>query len=115
IVPRLVATTALMPVLTLLFDFIAIVGAYIVGVGLLGIDYGPFDQRVRNLVKISDIVNGLIKAGAFGVVISFMGCYKGFYAAGGAKGVGEATTSAVVTSSITILIVDYFMTVLMWT
>lgn len=115
IVPRVFATTALMPVLTLLFDFVAIVGSYIVGVGLLGIDFGPFDQRVRDLLQVKDIVNGLIKAGVFGVLIAFIGCYKGFYAGGGAKGVGEATTSAVVTSSITILIVDYFLTVLMWT
>jgi len=114
IVPRVVATTALMPILCLLFDFVGIFGSYIVGVGLLGIDYGPFDRRVRDLVQAADIINGVIKAGVFGVLVSFVGCYKGYYAGGGAKGVGEATTSAVVTSSIAIFFVDYFLTVLMW-
>ncbi len=114
IVPRVLATFLLLPILCLLFDFIGILGAYVVGVGLLGIDFGAFDSRVRDLVEVADIVNGLVKAAVFGVLLSYIGCYKGFYAQGGAKGVGEATTSAVVTSSIAILIVDYFLTVLMW-
>ncbi|MDX9724537.1 MAG: ABC transporter permease [Myxococcota bacterium] len=114
IVPRVLASFLLMPVLCLLFDFIGILGSYFVGVVLLDIDFGPFDRRIRELLQIHDIVSGMVKAGVFGILVSFIGCYKGFYASGGAKGVGEATTSAVVTSSITILIVDYFLTVLMW-
>ncbi|MFW5968994.1 MAG: ABC transporter permease [Persicimonas sp.] len=55
-----------------------------------------------------------MKAAAFGMVIALVGCYKGFYATGGAKGVGEATTSSVVTSSVLILLIDYVLTVLMW-
>lgn len=114
IVPRVVATTLLLPILTLLFDFVGILGAYVVGVGLLDIDFGPFDRRIRDIVQPIDIINGVSKAFAFGALISFIGCYKGYNAAGGAKGVGEATTSAVVTSSIAIFFVDYFLTVLMW-
>lgn len=114
IVPRVIATLLLMPVLCLLFDFVGIVGGYVVGVGLIGIDYGPFTRRINDIVTPWDIVAGAIKAGVFGLMLAFIGCYKGFYASGGAKGVGEATTSAVVTSSITILIIDYFLTVLMW-
>jgi len=114
IAPRVLATFLLMPILCLLFDFVGIIGAYVVGVGLLDIDFGPFDRRVRDLVQVADILNGVTKAAVFGMLLSFIGCYKGFNAKGGAKGVGEATTSAVVTSSITILIVDYFLTVLMW-
>ena len=114
IVPRVLASFLLMPILCLLFDFVGILGSYVVGVVLLDIDYGPFDQKIRSFLEVSDIVNGVIKAAVFGIFISFIGCYKGFNAKGGAKGVGEATTSAVVSSSITILIVDYFLTVLMW-
>ena len=114
IVPRVLATILLMPVLCALFDFVGIVGTFIVGVGLLGIDSGPFIKRMETLLTMKDIVSGMIKAGFFGLIISFVGCYKGYYASGGAAGVGEATTSAVVTSSIAILILDYFLTVLMW-
>jgi phospholipid/cholesterol/gamma-HCH transport system permease protein len=114
IVPRVIAGILLMPILCALFDFVAMVGSFVVGVGLLGIDSGPFTRRMEDLVTAKDIVSGMIKSGVFGLLIAFIGCYKGYNASGGAKGVGEATTSAVVTSSIAILIVDYFLTVLMW-
>jgi len=114
IVPRVWATTLLMPVLCAIFNFIGIVGAYIVGIGLLRIDYGPFDAMVENLLNPYDVIGGLIKAAVFGLFLSFIGCYKGFYASGGAKGVGEATTSAVVNASITILLLNYFLTVVIW-
>jgi len=114
IVPRVLATFMLMPALCVLFDFIGILGSFVVGVGLLGIDFGPFSARIEDLLQVQDILNGLVKAAVFGIVISFVGCFKGYYASGGAKGVGEATTAAVVISSISILILDYFLTVLMW-
>lgn len=114
IVPRVWATVLLMPVLTAIFDFVAILGSYIVGVGLLGIEFGPFDSQIEQLLQPSDVTGGLIKALVFGLLVSFIGCYKGFYASGGAKGVGEATTASVVAASILTLLIDYFLTVLIW-
>lgn len=114
IVPRVWATVLLMPILVAVFDFIGILGAYIVGIGLMGIDFGPFDAMVESILEPYDVLGGLIKAAVFGLVLSLVGCYKGFHASGGAKGVGEATTSAVVTASIIILIVDYFLTMVIW-
>lgn len=114
ITPRVIATFLLLPALTAIFDFVAIIGAYIVGVGMLGIEFGAFDSQVENILQPFDVIGGLIKAAVFGLIISFIGCYKGYYAKGGAKGVGEATTSAVVTASIVILLLDYFLTVLLW-
>jgi phospholipid/cholesterol/gamma-HCH transport system permease protein len=114
IVPRVLAGVMLLPILCALFDFVAMIGTFVVGVGLLGIDSGPFTRRMEDLVSAKDIISGMIKSGVFGILITFIGCYKGYNASGGAKGVGEATTSAVVTTSIAILMVDYFLTVLMW-
>jgi phospholipid/cholesterol/gamma-HCH transport system permease protein len=114
IVPRVLASIMLLPILCALFDLVAMVGTFAVGVGLLGIDSGPFTRRMEDLVTAKDIISGMVKAGVFGILISFIGCYKGYNATGGAKGVGEATTSAVVTTSIAILMFDYFLTVLMW-
>jgi phospholipid/cholesterol/gamma-HCH transport system permease protein len=114
IVPRVLAGVMLLPILCALFDFVAMIGTFAVGVGLLGIDSGPFTRRMEDLVSAKDIISGMIKSGVFGILITFIGCYKGYNASGGAKGVGEATTSAVVTTSIAILMVDYFLTVLMW-
>jgi len=66
------------------------------------------------MVDLNDLYNGLIKAACFGLILSVIGCYKGFNASGGAEGVGKATTEAVVFSSITILISDYFLTAIMF-
>lgn len=114
IVPRVWACILLMPVLTAIFDFVAILGSYIVGVGMLGIEFGAFDSQIEALLEPSDVTGGLIKALIFGLIVSFIGCYRGFYASGGAKGVGEATTASVVSASILTLLIDYFLTVLIW-
>jgi phospholipid/cholesterol/gamma-HCH transport system permease protein len=71
-------------------------------------------KNITKLVELSDIFNGLIKAACFGLILSLVGCYKGFNTTGGAEGVGRATTEAVVLASITILISDYFLTALMF-
>lgn len=114
IVPRVWATVIMMPVLCAVFDFVGILASYVVGVGLSDIDYGSFDAMIDSLLTPYDVIGGLIKAAVFGFILSFIGCYKGYYAAGGAKGVGEATTDSVVYASVTVLILDYFLTMLLW-
>lgn len=114
IVPRVMATFLMLPVLTLMFDLIGMLGSYFVGVMYLEIDEGIFLQKIWWYLDPDDIYSGLIKAAVFGFALALLGCYKGYNAAGGAKGVGVAATQAVVASSVTILIMDYFLTLIMF-
>jgi phospholipid/cholesterol/gamma-HCH transport system permease protein len=114
VVPRIIAGILMTPVLTIVSDFIGIVGGYFVGVGLLGINSGIYMKKMLDILELDDIFNGLIKAACFGLILSLVGCYKGFYTRGGAEGVGKATTEAVVLSSVSILISDYFLTAAMF-
>lgn len=109
-VPRVVACTVMLPLLTMLYNFVGIVGSYLVGIYLLGIKEGPFMNRLYYYVDADDIWGGLIKAAIFGFLIAAISCYMGFSTRRGAKGVGRATTRAVVISAVTILIADYFLT-----
>jgi phospholipid/cholesterol/gamma-HCH transport system permease protein len=111
IVPRVIAGVLMVPLLTVVSDFTGILGGYFVGVHILGINSGVF---IKRLVDLNDIYNGLVKAACFGLILSLIGCYKGFNTYGGAEGVGRATTEAVVLASITILISDYFLTAIMF-
>lgn len=108
--PRVVATTLMTPLLTAIFVFIGMVGAWIVGVHLLEIPHSAFFERLYHYVDVRDFIGGLIKAGVFGFLISIISCYNGFMTKGGAKGVGDATTRAVVVSSVVVLVTDYFLT-----
>jgi phospholipid/cholesterol/gamma-HCH transport system permease protein len=85
-----------------------------VGVDLLDINRGDFVSNIYKMLELNDIYSGLVKAAFFGLVLSVVGCYKGFNTTGGAEGVGRATTQAVVISSITILVSDYFLTAIMF-
>ena len=114
IVPRVWASVLMLPVLCAVFDFVGIVASYVVGIAIAGIEFGPFDAMIDSLLNPFDVLGGLIKAAVFGLIISFIGCYKGYYAGGGAKGVGEATTDAVVYASVTVLILDYFLSMIIW-
>ena len=114
VTPRVLATILMMPILTLLFNFVGIVAAYGISVFAINVDPGIFVLKIQDFVDLYDLQNSAIKGAVFGVIISVVGCYKGFYASGGAKGVGNATTSSVVTSSISILLADYILTVFMW-
>ena len=114
VVPRFIAGLIMVPILSGLFTLVGMVGCYIVGVILLGIDEGIFLEKVRWFVEPSDLSSGLIKACVFGGILTMVGCYKGFYAEGGARGVGLATTQSVVASSVIILISDYFLTAAMF-
>lgn len=114
VVPRVVASLIMLPVLTIIADFVGIIGGYIVGVKLLGINEGAFINKIIKHLDLDDIYNGLIKAACFGIIFSIISCYKGFYTKGGAEGVGRSTTEAVVISSVSILVSDYVLTSLMF-
>ncbi len=110
VVPRIIASAVMVPCLTLLFDLVAGVGSYIVAVGLMGIDEGAFMARIRWYLDPYDFTQGLYKSIVFGIVLALVGCFKGFNAAGGARGVGVATTQAVVIGSIAVFVLDYVLT-----
>ena len=114
VMPRIVAAIVMLPVLTVVSDFIGIVGGYFVGVELLNINSGIFVAKIVEFVDLGDIYNGLIKAACFGLILSLIGCYKGMKTTGGAEGVGKATTQSVVLSSVMIFISDYFLTSVMF-
>jgi len=114
IVPRVIAGVIMLPALTIVSDFMGILGGYFVGVPILNINEGAFVKNITKMVDLNDIYNGLIKAAFFGLILSLVGCYKGFNTTGGAEGVGKATTEAVVLASISILISDYFLTAIMF-
>jgi phospholipid/cholesterol/gamma-HCH transport system permease protein len=98
------------PLLTAIFDLIGMIGAYFVGCYLLDISEASFFDRLYYYVEARDFIGGLIKSGFFGFFIAIISCYNGFFTKGGAKGVGDSTTRAVVVSSVTVLVMDYFLT-----
>ncbi len=110
VVPRLIAAVAMFPVLTMLYSALGYAGAYVMGVLVAGIPEGPFIEHTRSFVDPGDILHGLLKAVVFGLIVSIITTWRGYAARGGARGVGEGTTRAVVASSIAILIADYLIT-----
>lgn len=108
--PRLLASMIMVPMLTVLYMTVGMAGAYVVAVMWLGGDGGVFAQSVRTLTVVEDLRMGIVKAFVFGFVLSAISCRHGYFASGGAKGVGLATTRAVVESCVTILIVNYVLT-----
>ncbi|MBX6423956.1 ABC transporter permease [Thermosulfurimonas sp. F29] len=114
VVPRFWAAVLMLPLLTVIADVVGIAGGYLVGVILLKVDAGIFVKKMQEMVEWMDIASGLYKAFVFGGLLSIIGCYKGYNAAGGAEGVGRATTEAVVMASVSILVGDYIMTSLLF-
>ena len=110
ITPRIVAGFIMLPILTIIADIVGVIGGYVIAVLLLGLDAGLYINKIIALVDIADILGGLLKAAVFGVVLTFIGCYFGYTTSGGAQGVGNATTKAVVTSAVMILATDYVIT-----
>ncbi|MBU0505122.1 ABC transporter permease, partial [bacterium] len=110
VVPRVFTSMLMVPLHTVIFDFIGIMGSYFVGVVLMKIPSGPFLQRLEQMVDPDDIIGGVMKAAVFGFILASISCFEGFRTRGGAKGVGISTTRAVVISSVSILITDYFLT-----
>ena len=110
VLPRLLAGVITMPMLVLVADIIGVFGGYLVGVYRLNFNPQAYLIGTREHLETSDVVHGLVKAAVFGFIITLMGCYHGYHSRGGAEGVGRATTHAVVSASILILIVDYLIT-----
>lgn len=109
-VPRLIAGLIAMPLLTGWFICVGILGGYIVGVGLLGLSSGTFMSQMNEAVNAVDVYSGFIKAIVFGLIFGWVSCYKGYYSGFGAIGVNRATTESVVTASVSVLVIDYFLT-----
>jgi phospholipid/cholesterol/gamma-HCH transport system permease protein len=112
VVPRVIASILMFPALTMVFNILGYAGAYVMGIYVARIPEGPFIQHTQEFVGPGDIFHGLGKALVFGAVVAVITTWRGFSASGGARGVGEGTTRAVVASSIAILVADYAATVL---
>lgn len=108
--PRLLAATLMLPCLVLVGDIIGIFGGYAVSTKALGFAAVPYINNTWNYLKLFDVTSGLMKAAVFGFIVALMGCYHGYHSKGGAQGVGAATTNAVVSASILILLANYLLT-----
>ncbi len=114
ILPRFIACVTLIPLLTVFSIFVGIIGGYVVGVEMKGINATFFIENMLDFTTSTDLFNGITKSIYFSGVIALVSCFKGFNCSQGAEGVGRATTEAVVLSCITILILDFFLTVLLF-
>lgn len=110
VVPRIFAGTIIMPFLVLIADIIGIFGGFLVAVFKLGFGAYSYIEQTWNFLEPIDVGSGLAKAAVFGFIVTLMGCYNGYNSARGAQGVGAATTNAVVSASILILIFNYILT-----
>lgn len=110
ILPRILASTISMPFLVLIADIIGIFGGTVASVVSLKFDITTYLNNTINFLKIEDVYSGLIKSIVFGFIIAICGCYYGYNSEGGAEGVGKATTNAIVSASIFILLSNYLMT-----
>jgi phospholipid/cholesterol/gamma-HCH transport system permease protein len=114
ITPRIVAGTLGVPMLTVLSNIAGIFGGWFVAVKLFGVNEYLFWEKMKDLTELHDFLGGLYKATFFGFIITAVSCYFGFYTKGGTEGVGRATTNSVVTSSMLVLISDYFLTAIIF-
>jgi len=110
VAPRLIAGATMLPLLVAVADIIGVMGGYLVGIHKLGFNPATYLKNTFDFLEPIDVISGLVKASVFGFLISLMGCYHGYNSRGGAQGVGQATTQAVVSASILILAFDYVLT-----
>jgi len=113
-VPRVIAGIVMLPFLVVLGDALGIGGGYLVAVKLMGANPVVYESNTYQYLEMSDIWSGLVKAAAFGLILTLTGCVRGYYTTGGAEGVGRATTAAVVSASLIILFSDFFLTKLLF-
>jgi phospholipid/cholesterol/gamma-HCH transport system permease protein len=109
ILPRIVGAMIVTPILTLLFFVIGMGGAYFVAVLVEHVDQGQWVANLRDIVEAKDVLQGFLKGIVFGFLVSLVGCYQGYHATGGGRGVGMGTTRAVVIASVMTLVLDYFL------
>jgi phospholipid/cholesterol/gamma-HCH transport system permease protein len=109
-VPRVVAGLVMLPFLTVIGDALGILGGYLVAVKLMRVNPVQYQQNTYQFLQLSDVWSGLVKAAAFGLILTLTGCVRGYHTTGGAEGVGRATTNAVVSASLIILLTDFFLT-----
>lgn len=109
VVPAIVAGLIAFPLMTAIFDVVGIFGGYLVGVHLLGLSPGTYFGEMQTFVDMRDVMTGFWKSLSFGIIMTWVCCYKGFYCGHGAEGVARATTQAVVLSSVLIVVWDYFL------
>ena len=109
-VPRVIAGTIMLPFLVVIGDALGIYGGYLVGVKLMKTNPVIYKQNTFQFLDLNDLWSGLIKAAVFGLILTLTGCVRGYYTTGGAEGVGRATTNAVVSASLIILLSDFFLT-----
>jgi len=112
VAPRVISGLVMLPCLVLIADIIGVFGGYLVGTYQLGYNPANFIHAVWDTLTFDDVFSGVVKAAVFGLVVTILGCYHGYHSKGGAQGVGQATTNAVVSASILILILDYVITAL---
>ena len=114
VVPRVLSTMLVLPLLTVMADILGILGGMVISKHEFQVDYQLYYNTVARNLTLADIVSGLGKTVVFGFIIAIVGCYKGLETAGGTEGLGRATTATVVTSAIIILISDFFLTKFFW-
>ncbi|MBI4062905.1 MAG: ABC transporter permease [Elusimicrobia bacterium] len=112
-VPRFLAAFLMLPILTIYADGIGIFGGYLVATAKLGIPASTYWNDILNNIDIDVVVHGVLKSFAFAAIVATTACYVGFKTSGGAEGVGQATTQAVVVSMVAILISDYFLSAIL--
>lgn len=110
IAPRILASVLMMPLISSIMVFSGVITAFLVGTLFFQVDLADFFAKIEWIVDLEDLLMGMQKAALFGFVLSSIGCFQGYYAQGGAKGVGQSTTRAVVASYVAILILDFFIT-----
>lgn len=113
-VPRVIAGMLMLPLLVVLGDAFGIYGGYLVAVKLLDANPVAYQTNTFQFLELHDLWTGLIKAAVFGLILTLTGCVRGYYTVGGAEGVGRATTDAVVSGSMIILLTDFFLTKLLF-
>ncbi|MBI5184034.1 MAG: ABC transporter permease [Nitrospinae bacterium] len=113
VVPKIIGGIIAVPLLTAIFDIIGILGGYLVGVELMGVNPGTFFGEMESRVAFKDVNLGFVKSVSFGAIVSWVSCFEGYYTGFGAEGVSKATTVSVVLSSVLILICNYFITSVM--
>jgi phospholipid/cholesterol/gamma-HCH transport system permease protein len=112
VAPRLIAGVLTLPILVLIADIIGVLGGFVVSIFTLNFNPTTYLSNTWNFMEPIDVISGLVKAGVFGFLVTLMGCYHGYNSKGGAQGVGQATTNAVVSASILIFLFNYIVTTL---